>query len=399
MTLTPAGQVFSGGVDATAATGSIRRFIVSGTWAAGDEIEFVVNVSQTSYELGKGPVYGLEPVDVMSYDNKVYVCADDGLWFSGLLEPTGWENRYTGFGFVRMSKQRGQAVKTLGVEVYNGKIALFARNVIKLWVPNADPALWQSLQTLDNTGTVSGKSITGVGDLDVFYVADSGVQSIRAREYTDLVNVNDVGALINKELRPIIRALSDADKEKIVSYYDVQDGRVWFFLPGYVYIFSYFPGSKVNAWTRYEAKAWNGSAFVAFQPTDITIRDGVPFLLKADSGSSKLLCRYPAATATRNNTCVVVIPFFAEKEIATQKFFKSIDVIGSGTWKLEVGDDAKDETSFRTVAEELTLPTVGDRRVPLNMRGTHLITKLTHSANEEAIISSVTYHYTKEKAT
>jgi len=377
---------FAGGVPNVPAVGSKCLFIVDGTWVAGDRITTAILIGSTTYTPMGGVVMGATPVHGMVFKGQVMLCAGDKLLLGGIGLPTGWDYYHAGFGYITMSENSDNVLATKAVASYAGKIALFARNAVQLWQWNADPAQWKLIQLLQNTGTLAPRSVVSFGEIDVFYLSDSGVRSLRAREFTDLVNVADVGTRLDDAVSALVSA---GTEEHAIGYYDQRDGRYWLLLTDRVYVFSYFPTDKVSAWSQrvvwYPTSQFTGVALYH------TVKDGQLYTLNVETFSSQKL--YRATGTVRAGSLQLTIPFYDSKKPATRKLWHAIDLCGSGTWKVEVGNDPNNADSFTTVVSALTLSTVGYDRIPLGLHGTHLIIKLTHTADAAAIISSAIMHY------
>src|SRR3546814_10554479 len=68
-------------------------------------------------------------------------------------------------------------------------LAIFARRAIQIEYVDPDPALNQQLQVLNNIGTVAPHSVVSFGDSDVFFLSESGVRSLRARDSSNSASV------------------------------------------------------------------------------------------------------------------------------------------------------------------------------------------------------------------
>jgi hypothetical protein len=401
--------LFADGIDPVLATGPHKKLQVEGIWEEDDTIQLTVRYNSIQHDLGSKDITQAIVTFAIAFRNQVMVCASDKIYFSGLDNPTGWETKNPGYGYITVSGERGDALEALALAPYAMKLAVFARNNIQLWQPDPEPKNWQLIQTLENVGTCSPKSVVSYGELDVFFLSDSGIRSLRARESTDLVNVHDVGTPIDVYVQRLLEALSEKAKLELVSaFYSTRDGRYWLFLGPYTFVFSYFPGSKVSAWSMYTQEYWNyiaGEKY-SFFPLWIAFKNGTLYLLDpgaSGSGDARTLGKYPGGeTAPEpyyHSQAVIIVPFIDAKQPATKKLFTGIDIIGKGTWKVEVGDNPNDITSYRTLVAALPLSTVNWNRIPLSFRATHLMVRLSHTANETATIGKVILHFNPQSAT
>lgn len=393
--LTTTAQPITGGVDAVPAVGPTKKILISGTWDIDDIVSLVFRVSETQYDLMNGPMLGKVPVHAMTYANKVYLSVDDRVYFSGVQLPTGWENRFPGFGFIAASGQRGEAVSVVATSVYGKKLVVLSRNNIQLWDIDPKPAQNTLIQTLDNTGTIAANSVVSYGELDLFYLADSGVRSLRSRELLDLVNVHDVGTPIDNTIQGVLAGLTDAQKRQCFGLYNPVDGRYWIWLVDRFYVFSYFPGSKISAWSVLDDVADTD----LLGPSEFTFSEGCvfngKFILKGmdPKEGTTLILQTQHTTYAAGEPTTAVIPFIDAKSPFSRKIWHSVDVIGTGTWQVLAGNNPADITALTEIYPELTLSTPEQGRIPLNMHGTHLVLKFVCVNENEATIAAASAHY------
>jgi len=394
---------FSGGTTVPSdITGATYKFTFSGTWAAGDRIAVVLNYSNVDYTVGYKEVTGLQPSFVTTYQNQIMFCASDKLVCSGIDEPTGFEERFAGFGYIQMSGERGEALECVAVAPYAGRLALFADNNVQLWQYNADPKLWALVQSLENIGTCAPRSVVSYGELDVFFLSYTGVRSLRARESTDLVNVHDVGTSIDRLIQPIVEAATALQLEQCFGWYNINDGRYWLYLVGKFYVFSYFPATKVSAWSVYDPfAAPSDSGAVSFVPEYSASQAGTLYLLGNADAYRALV------TAGRHGTIydksTIIVPFYDMKTPGTLKYFVALDLLGFGTWKVEVSNgvnvlvaDISAAAGYGTLTASVVLSTVEYARIPVGLHGTHLLVKLTQLSEGHAALSSMIIHWEPE---
>jgi hypothetical protein len=409
----------AGGVDVVQGTGPEFNVFVTtdgvGNWAANEIVELTVNSDETLFNLGDGPALSLAPVHAMAYGDRVFISVGDRVYISGIEEPTGWEPRYAGYGFITASGQRSESLEVKGTGIYGKKLVVFSRNTTQLWQIDPNPENFVLLQVLDNTGTISGASIVSYGELDLFFLSDTGIRSIRAREYVDLVNVKDVGTPIDAVLQPILASLTDEQKAKCVASYSPVDGRYWVSIKDVVYVFSHYPGSKIAAWSTYKYYVTpTDIASFETRTVDFAVKGGALYIRARtdapyptegyrviyDHLYSYYTARYyensySSLITTHATPTTIVLPFFDVKKPATRKLWTGINLIGTGSWKVYIGDDPANSSSFREVAvtTALTLSTINKGQLPISFTGTHLIVKLVHESKELATIAAVIIHY------
>src|SRR3546814_6273908 len=102
-------------------------------------------------------------------------------YFCAVDNPTQWGSG-VGSGLLNVSTQSGGSDQLTALGIYQNNLAIFARRAIQIEYVDPDPALNQQLQVLNNIGTVAPHSVVSFGDSDVFFLSESGIRSLRARD-------------------------------------------------------------------------------------------------------------------------------------------------------------------------------------------------------------------------
>jgi len=164
--------------------------------------------------------------------------------------------------------------------------------------------------------------------------------------------VQDVGSSLDVYLQSIIHGLSDAVLLEAYGWYSSKDGRYWLYLNGDFYVFSYFPGTRISAWTKYGTSVVDESSLSAYTPKCFTTSNGYLYMLGQAADGYVALVSYPSSASYRT-TAYLTLPFYDMKSPGSLKHFKAIDIAGTGTWKVEVGNNPNDITSFTTLVAAL----------------------------------------------
>src|SRR5690606_24389360 len=115
-----------------------------------------------------------------------------------------------------------------------------------------DPDLIRLSQVLRNTATVAPRSVTEFGDADLFYLAPSGLRSLRARDSSHRASTTDLGVPVHPLIRAKLEVMSDVGRRGVIGLLHPADDRFWLIFPdGEIFVFSFFPNAKVSAWTTY----------------------------------------------------------------------------------------------------------------------------------------------------
>ena len=134
---------------------------------------------------------------VKTAGKKVYSTSGSILHFSGIATPDKWTTDNVGAGFIDMASETSGSERLTAVAKYQDKLAIFAERTVLIEYIDPDPGLNRLVQTLNNTGTLSPKSVTQFGDNDIFYLDESGLRSLRARDSSNAAATTDIGVPVD----------------------------------------------------------------------------------------------------------------------------------------------------------------------------------------------------------
>lgn len=371
----------AGGVTARTAQAQTYTATVTGTFEDADVYGILLNgeeFSTSGFSAGPGRI-------ALTFKNKVYSTTANLIYFSALNIPTQWGSG-DGSGFISISAGDSNSDDITALEAYQNFMAIFAREAIQIYFMDPDPAQNAQIQTLHNTGTRAPKSALAYGSNDVFYLSDSGVRSLRARDSSNAAYVNDVGTAIDPVLLEFLATLTDEQIENAVAVLEPESDRYWMAVGDRIWVFSYFPGGKISAWSWYEP---------GFEISDFARTGG---RLYARSGDTIYLyggddnATYPAADEA---PYVVGLPFLSANKPGTRKNLMGIDLACEGVWSVKALVDPTDETV------ELDLGTFNgttyyDQREAALGDVTHVALELTCTDGGYASISNLCIHYDGE---
>lgn len=311
--------------------------------------------------------------------SKMYSVAGSLAHFSGISEPLEANDPKKEAGFIDMATNAEGSERLTAIANYQQSLVFFSERAAQIWFVDVQASGNRQLQVLNNTGAIAPLSVQEIGDSDVFYLAESGVRSLRARDSSNAAFTTDIGNPIDTLL------LDDISTDRVTarrsrSVLEPRDGRYMLALGKKVYVFSFFPASQVSAWSIYEP---------GFAITDWAIigrrlycrgDDNKLYLLGGRSG-----VEYDDAQVT------AFLPFMSAQKPATQKGFKGMDLACTGVWKVEIATDPNNLDALQTVAtiEETTF-TKG--HVAFQARSTHLALKLTSQNDGPAKLGSIAIH-------
>lgn len=376
---------FAGGVTAVTGVAQVVTVTLGGTAETGDR--FVVTIGENQYGAGDNPAN--KATRIITHRSKIYALAGEIVYFCAVDDPLTWRANVNGAGFINTATREAGSLDLIGAGKYQGNIAFFSYNAVQIWTLDEDPLRNVPLDTLQNTGSVAGGSIQAYGNNDTFYLARSGLRSLRARDSSDSAFVSDVGNAIDTLLLSEMADLTEDELADAQAIIEPVDGRYWLSLGDKLYVLSSFPGAKIAAWSWYET----GFAIdlMSVDSGKVYVRSGdTIYLYGGDTG------REYDASAGDNYEVEVGAPFYGTTRGADDKTLTAYDAAVEGTWTVEVLVDPRDENRKVTLGEisEITFP---NKAHMANGYGTHYAPLLTCATPGAAKVISFTLHYENEE--
>jgi hypothetical protein len=378
----------SAGVEHTPGTGQSYRISLSGSGdvtSTGWELVFVD--SETGEEVSYGGVdtANLEPTFVYTYDSKVYMLAGDYVFFSEINDPTWWNDPAgVGNGYVQLSNHVKTPEDLVSVVQFQGKLAFLSRQTTQIWNVAADPANWSVYQVLQNIGCLAKASVQPKGDLDAFFLSDTGVRNLRAKEVTLGAFVDDIGSPIDSVIQQKILTYPD-DATEACSVIEPSTGQYWLFLKDTIYVLSYYPASKVLAWSTFTPVDNTGTTFT---PEKFVVYRGRVY---CRAGNKVYIYGGSTGLTYDSTKCIAEIPWTDLKSPGTEKMGVSINAAFSGQWRILASMDVNGESL--NIVYESGDTTYGKGLIPMNGWGHHFKARMECSSAERAIFSSLVFHY------
>ena len=376
-------KTFDGGVDGVSAVSQKATYTLGGTFTPGGKITLIATPAlDSAYPIywGATRVANTSPIAALTFKSKEHVISGSSLFFSGVNQPTMWGFEGTGSGFINMSNNFGGNEVLTGLALYQGYMAVFARRSVQVWKMDPDPALNAQGQVIGNTGAISPKSIVSVGEIDVFYLSDSGVRSLRARDASNAAIVNDVGTPIDSLVLADLSGMTDANKAKCCSIVEPVDGRYWVAIGNKIYVYSYFPSGQVAAWSTYSP---------GFSVSKFTIKDN---RIYARSGDKIYVYGGVDGQTYDSSPVELILPYLDASKPAHIKTFNGVDMTVEGQWVLEVGMDPL-VPNAREVVANLDQPSFSLSRIAASGMGTHFGVRMTCNSNGYARLANFIIHY------
>jgi hypothetical protein len=389
---TPA--TMSGGVTPVTGMSQVVTFTVGGTFEVPDLFQVNINGAVISVQAGASGTATF----VRTLGDKMYAVAQSLMYFSGFTgdpprpDPTQWDTGTTGAGFVNMSTQDGGSSQLTGLAVYQNKMAVLSRRNTQIWSVDADEAQNAQIQVLINIGTNSPKTLSAFGEQDVFFLSESGIRSLRARDSSNLASADDVGSSIDGEVLEYTHALDETLVRDAVATTEPFEGRYLLAVGPTIYVFSHFPGSKVSAWTTYvleELGDTDGSRTV----TDLAVSHRSIIARVGDR-----LCLYGGQTgqeyaANEEFEYEVQLPFLDAGQPGQTKNLEAVDTGAEGFWSVFLALDPQqpEVTELVGILEDSTYGSWG--RCVVVGQSTHFSLTLKSRARGYARLANLMIHF------
>lgn len=309
---------------------------------------------------------------------KMYATSGSLLHYAQVDNPIEWNNTDLGAGFDNLSNNASGSENLTALATYFSNLAIFAEESIQIWFVDVDPAANQQLQVLNNTGTFAPRSVQEFGDNDVFYLSKSGIRSLRARDSSNAAFVNDVGTAIDDTIASVVRD-NYAAAMNAVSVVEPRAGRYMVAIDDCVYVFSFFPTSKISAWSCYGIN----------DVTDMTVYDGRVLMRVGDTIS--MLGGSDQKTYD-NSVVTAELPYLDGGQPGHQKNWTGIDVACEGNWTIFANFDPNTPAAFEEVGS-ITQSTYGYGRLDFAGSGTHCKIKLVSSGSTSAKVGNLALHF------
>lgn len=377
----------SGGVTAVTAVAQVYNAAIGGTFEAGDIFNIVIN--GTTYSVSGG-ASGIGTMS-LTFQQKVYSVTNSLLYFTALNSPADLSG--IGSGFINIANQNALSETLTAIQEYQGSLAIFSRDNITVYKTDVDPSLNIFQQSVPNTGTLSPRSVVPYGNIDVFYLDDSGIRSLRARDASNSPAVNDVGVSIDTFVRDYVATLTETQLARAMALIEPIDGRYLLAMGQRIFVFSYFPGSKINAWSYYDLGDEIGSddiTEIARTGRKTYLRAGDKIYLYGGNDGTT----YPGDDEVE---CLAELPFLAASTPATMKGIGGFDIASEGSWGAYLLVDPNDETTELHIGDYSGI-TFQQPRGVVQHPCSVFAARLSCTTAGYASISSLAFHYQAEDA-
>lgn len=360
----------------------ITTVTLGGSFDVGDR--FSLTIDDNIY--GASTTTGEQVAAILTHKDKLYAVSGSNLFFSVVADASLWRDNTvdgvvnTGSGVIDMSAQSSKDEELTALGIYQGSLAAFSRNTIRIWSMDANPGANAQLQVLENTGTRSPKTVRSFSDLDLFYLSDSGFRSLRARDSSNAASVTDVGTPVDDIVLSHMKTLTEDQITAATAVIEPVDGRYICSIDDTEYVFSYFTTSKISAWSTYTH---------SFAISDYATLNGRVY---ARSGNTVYLLGGDDDDTYTDEDVVIELPYLDARSIGHWKSWLGLDVILKGTWDVYLNTNPNQPDEWVRTAT-LYKSSAGQMRLAMQQYSPVLKMKFVHQGSEYACLSKIIVHY------
>lgn len=374
----------SGGVTAVAASPQIVEATFASTYAGGDA--YTITINGTNY-VSTGNASGTGR-SLYIYDQRAWSTVMSLWQYSELAVFNNWSDSAasSGAGFINIANASEGSEPLVGAGTYIGQSAIFSRRNCRIYNLNTDATQINLAQTIDNTGSLSSRAILNYGTTDLFYLDETGIRSLKARDASGEAFVNDLGSAIDTFVRANMDVLPNGILQRACAVVEPRDGRFWIAIGPYIYVLSYFPDTSINAWS-YIDPGFSVSDFArAYDQLYVRSGDTI-YLYGGQSGTD-----FPNAGELIAN---VQIPFVATSP-PSWGMLDGFDMACTNAWQVQVLTDPRNENAQQDIGI-IVNSTYDSEDIGIGGRYTYVALNLTCSAAGQATISNMSIHHDSEE--
>lgn len=296
---------------------------------------------------------------VLTYETKMYALSGSVVHFSDVANPIEFDGAL-GAGFVDMASVAGEAKELTAMAPYQGYMAVFAPRAVLIYYFDVDPDLSKKIQVLTNIGTRYPLSVAQFGDSDVFFLDSSGVRSLQARDASNAAATSDIGVMIDELVRAKLRTMTVEQRSRIIGLIEPGDNRFWLIMRDEIFVYSFFEGSRVRAWTTY-LPGFDIDAAAIFNDR-VYVRSGDNIYVYGGLGDE------PTYDATAAEAWTAFLD--AETPVSA-KTWDRLAVACEGSWEVRIAMKTTNPLASDLVAT-ITDTTFDDEKIPLEGKSTHV---------------------------
>jgi len=361
----------------------------------GGTATFAGGIPGSSGSLREAPTPHLDPGDIdekgyfaRAFNSRMFSLQGSLLNYSVTEDATVWSGVGSTAGFIQHSMQTALAPFLTSMADFGGDLAVFGTRHVFVWhIEEGDPNGDIKKQTIHGTGTFAPHSAVPFGQSEVMYLDVSGIRSLRARSSSLEAFAADIGNLIDDLVREKIGTLTEAQKKfNVWGIVDPRSGRLWMALYDKIFVLSFYPSSRISAWTYYDATE---------APIDYLVSSDNSVYWR--SGNDIIIYGDEDGTVYDNTEALARIPYIDGDKPATLKNWTGIDVALFGTWSVRGSFDPTVPTALDLLAN-LTKSTYAQQKIAINGESPALSLELKSTYVGPARIGNAALHFSDSTA-
>ena len=329
----------------------------------------------------------------IAHNYRMFCVNGSMLNFSAPKDPTEWNNFAKNAGFIDHSMIANRAPVLTSMADYGGDLAVFGKRHIFIWhigeLPGGDAAGAGDFkrQTIHGTGTFAPHSATPWGQSDVMYLDTSGIRSLRARDSSEQAFSADIGTMIDSLVRAQVALMTDDDKlYHIWGIVEPRAGRLWMAIRDKIFVLSFYPSSRISAWTWYDATT---------APVDMMNSSDDSVYWR--SGNNIVVYGGVDGDTYDATEGLARIPYIDGGKPATHKNWTGFDAAIYGTWQVRGSFDPTIPAALDLLAN-ITKSTYQQQKIAVNGESPAISLELTTTFVGPAKIGNAALHYTDSTA-
>lgn len=331
---------------------------------------------------------------VRTIGQKMYSTSGSTMHFSGIQDPESWTTDVVGAGFIDMASESSGFEKLVALARYQAYVTVFAERAIQIWYTDPDPNNNKQYQLLANTGTGSPRSVTAFGDADVFYLDESGLRSLKARDSSNAAATTDIGVPVDDLITAKLKTLTENEREQVVGLIEPGSGRFWLIMRDRVFVFSFFNGAKVSAWSTYDTTYLDEAG----QTVTFNVDYAVVAQRRVFLRSGNYIFAYGGVVTGDEHDATVAeawLPYLDANKPELLKMFTGVDAALSGEWAVSAAMNLADINVEDEVAvmTETTYNIGGS--IPFNHAATHVSLRFRSRGVGPHRLASCVIHFAK----
>ena len=323
----------------------------------------------------------------LAHNGRIFSTQESVLRFCEPEDAANWDKTGDGAGYISHSFLVSRRPILVSMGDYGGDLAVFSKRHVFVWSMDTDPTGDRLRQTIHGTGTFAPYSVVPWGQTDIMYMDTSGIRSLRARDSSEQAFAADIGNLIDSLVKEKVAALTDDQKKyQIRGIVEPRSGRLWMACHDKIFVLTFYPSSRVSAWSWYDATE---------APVDYLVSSDDSVYWR--SGNDVMIYGDESGNVYDDTEALARIPYIDAGKTATHKNWTGIDVALFGDWRVRGSFDPTVPAALDLIAN-LTKSTYQQQKIAVNGESPALSLELQSTFIGPARIGNATLHYTESTA-